>query len=675
VPARPLPALFRLARLALLARLSPLALWVDASVPRAGMALELLVWPFAFGMALGDAAFALAHPGLGSLLEQNQLERGMSLDAAAWALAGLLAVALVYWAAIHRALRTSPPVPLIAVTAALRGRLVWMLGLPFVVALASPGIATAGPNAVLLLAACAGLAAAATAHAGPCASPWFARAAAITRRAAPWGVGLVFVLFILLLGRITFINYRAFGTRTIDLGIYDNLLWHTSHGDILGSSLLKGGHHGSAHFDPILLLLSPFYRLRPEADTLLLLQVVWVGSTVFPLYLLAKEKLRDPRYGFAFAAMYAAHPAVHGATLDEFHSLTLVSPLLVWLLYFLERRATRAYAIVLAASLLCREDVSLVLWFVAAYAILRREPYYLRVGWLTALASTVYFVVVKNVFMDSTNLLNSGPASYGFSYYYSDLLPNGHGFQGLVLTLLTNPVFVLRNVIGVPKLQYVAILLLPLGFLPLWARPGRTLLIYGAIFCLLASRAAVYSIAFQYSSVVLPLAFPAAIMALEELPRWRVVGAWGLSPAKLRRALATFAFVASALVSWRLGALDPAHPFQAGYLPVTRALDADARERYAWTLAAVARIPSGASAAATPCFGPFISNRREAYDYPTDKAADYALVNEGELALPDAALLSGQVERGELVEIARRGSYVLFRARAGNEAATRPHPG
>src|SRR5262249_31404134 len=151
-------------------------------------------------------------------------------------------------------------------------------------------------------------------------------------------------------------NFKALRAHTIDLGLYDNILWHTAHGDLLGSSFLKGGHHNSAHFDPLLVAIAPIYALRPRSDTLLVLQVVWEASTLVPLYLLARSKLGNPAYAVGFAAMYALHPAVHGATLYEFHSLTLVCPLLVWLVYFLERGWYRAYALMLVPALLCRED-------------------------------------------------------------------------------------------------------------------------------------------------------------------------------------------------------------------------------------------------------------------------------------------------------------------------------
>ncbi len=636
---------------------------IDEQASRLTPYLLLALWPVAYGIALGAAGFAWTHPSLRPFLELNKAPESESLGMLGWTAGGLAVVLAIHVGAIARLPRPRASA-LPALLARLRRRLRFTLALPIALALAGPGIEAEGASTVLALAALAAMAIAATAYGwteGP--SPETTPPANPVAGAAGL-VGLVGLVaaFIAVLGRLTITNFKALRPHTIDLGLYDNILWHTAHGDLLGGSFLKGGHHNSAHFDPLLIALAPIYALRPHADTLLVLQIVWVSSTLVPLYLLARAKLGSPLYGLGFAAMYAAHPAVHGAALYEFHSLTLVCPLLVWLVYFLERGSYRAFALMLVPALLCREDISLVMCFVALYAVLRGGRERVRLGWITALVCLTYFVVVKRFFMDSPDLLNSGPGSYGFAYYYADLIPNGNGAKGIVVSLVTDPGFVLRNVLSKAKIEYAATLLVPLALLPLMARPARAMLVYGAIFCLLASRPAVYSIAFQYSSVVLPLAFAAAILALEQVPRWRVVVALGIDAARVRHALFAFALTASAIVSWKLGALDRDHVFFAGFVPVAHDLDDAANEEYAWLQETIATIAPDASVAASQHLGPLVSNRRDAYDYPTSKPSDYVLVDDVELPLSDAYTRAQRVTRGELEVVARHQTVTLYRA-------------
>src|SRR5262249_8190235 len=68
---------------------------------------------------------------------------------------------------------------------------------------------------------------------------------------------------------LSVVNHHVLNSRTIDLGYYDNIFYQSAHGHPLACSLLKGGTHSSAHFDPLLVLLSPLYLLFPRAEFLL----------------------------------------------------------------------------------------------------------------------------------------------------------------------------------------------------------------------------------------------------------------------------------------------------------------------------------------------------------------------------------------------------------------------
>src|SRR6185369_6347467 len=142
-------------------------------------------------------------------------------------------------------------------------------------------------------------------------------------------VVLLWIGFGGLFSYISLVNHHALNTRTIDLGYYDNIFYQSSHGHPLACSFIKAGYHGSAHFDPLLVVLSPLYLLYPRAETILVLQAVWLGSGVVPVYLLARDKTESRVAGLVVAAMYAAYPALHGANMYEFHSLTLLSPLVL----------------------------------------------------------------------------------------------------------------------------------------------------------------------------------------------------------------------------------------------------------------------------------------------------------------------------------------------------------
>ena len=283
---------------------------------------------------------------------------------------------------------------------------------------------------------------------------------------------------------------------------------------------------------------------------------------------------------------------------------------------------------------------------------------------MTALASVTYFVVVKRFFMDSSDLLNSGPGSYGFAYYYADLIPNGNGAQGpRRLAADQSRASSSGASSRRPKFEYARRCSCLSPSLPLAARPARTMLVYGAIFCLLASKPAVYSIAFQYSSVVLPLAFAVAIIALEQVPRWRVVVALGLDATKVRRSLFAFALTASALVSWKLGALRPRSRLLRGlrsHRPRPRrgrerAVRVGARRRSPRSLPTRAWPPRSASARSCRTGATPTTTRRRS-------RATTCSSTKWRSRVADAIARGQRVARGELELVARHQTLALYRA-------------
>jgi uncharacterized membrane protein len=652
-----------------------LARWVTSSadrtdrvVARMGPLAGLLLVPLVYGIAAGVGVFAWTHPDLRDALLQNQVSRVQSWVMLAFSAAGVLA-AISGCAVRARSLAKRTGGDSLEALAgelrAVRGRAAIVLALPVLAALDARSVDRDGGLLVLALAVAAAIPVAVTVYSVPVAAPRFARAAAALPRAVPSIlVGLLFAGFAGFLTRVTVFDYVAFHTRTYDLGLYDNIVWHCAHGDLLGTSLLKGGHHASAHFDPILVFLAPVYALRPRADTLLVLQVLWIGSTVVPIYLFATSKIGNAWYGVAFAAIYAMHPAAAGTALDEFHSLALASPILVWLLYFLETGRRRPYAVALALALLCREDMALLVLCIAVYAMGRTGTGERRIGWATGLAAILYFAVVKLVFMDSPDPLNAGQNSYSFTGYFRDLIPNHNGAEGILLSIFGNPLYVAGRVLAGPKLEFVLLLLLPLGFLPLASRRAAIMLLYGAVFCLLASKPAVFSIAFHYTTMVLPLAVGCAILALAECPRWSVLTFLGLEGVRTQRALLAFALGAAAVVFWKFGPCDPAHEFDAGFIPIAHSLEDPDRASYAWVRQAVARIPADASVAATPTMGPFVSNRREVYEYPKTTDASYVFEYDVELLPDQAAEHRARVARGDLVLLTSHDAMALYSTRS-----------
>src|SRR5207248_436112 len=126
----------------------------------------------------------------------------------------------------------------------------------------------------------------------------------------------------------------------------------------------------------------------------LVLQCLWLAAGGPAVYLLAERLLSSKSVGVLLALSYLVYPALHGANLDNFHALTLAIPLFLWLLYFLERGATRAYLVVLFLLLLVREDVALAVAGVGLFAVFAGAREQARLGVFTLAAATAWALAV-----------------------------------------------------------------------------------------------------------------------------------------------------------------------------------------------------------------------------------------------------------------------------------------
>lgn len=537
--------------------------------------------------------------------------------------------------------------------AAWNERLLPLLLLPLLPVLLTPEVESKRPWSVILVAAAGALVCAISIYRRPWRLPslptWLPGAMAIA-----FGGAWVLKLSLLAIGQ-----HHGLETEVFDLGIYDSIFWNSIHGKPLASTFMRGGTHVSGHVDPILVLLSPLYLLYPRAESILVLQVVWVAAGAIPVWLLA-QRLLGRGHALGLVIVYLLLPSIHGRTLYHFHSLTLAGPLLLWCFACLELRWLRAFWLPLALLLLTREDMALLAMVLGAYAIVGKG--YRRLGLWTIGIAAAYLVFVKFFVMPDPSLLGgSSSESYGFAYYYEDMIPRAKmGTLGLLLSLVTNPVFVLHHVLTEPKLRTFALLFLPLLFLPFFAQRGRMLLAYGLAFIFLASREPVFSIGFQYATVLDSLALGVTVIAIAESGKLRLPFFARLEEVSTRRALTAAMVVASALLSAKFGALLPSTSFRAGFHKLVREPSEELQERYAWVRQAADRIGPSASVSATGRLGPHVSNRAQAYLWPNGGEVDYLLLERRRLR-GKALEKFRKVEReGSYRIVDRHGSYLLL---------------
>lgn len=471
---------------------------------------------------------------------------------------------------------------------------------------------------------------------------------------------------VMTLGYMAGVGYLALrdhfnlGTHTYDLGIYDNILWQTAHGNFLGCSLIKGGEHTTAHFDPILALLVPVYWIFPRAETLLVIQTVWLATGVIPLYFIARRALGNEWFGCLMAATYFFYPALHGVNMFDFHSLTLVVPFLLWAVHLIDEGPDWRFALLFCLILATREDMSLLSLGLALYAISLRHY---RTGAVVAFVGISYLAIVKLFVMaDSSLLMPGGKETYSYTYFFEELIPHKEeGAKGLLVSVLTNPVYALDILTKEKKVLYFFYLLAPLLFLPFFSRKKLLLCLYGFAFIGVASRTHVFSLHFQYSAVLFPFLMAATPAGLANVAKLRVLPAAGLEPGRVRWSLAGAMVVVCMLVSWNYGVIFPNDSFKAGWNRMSRVPSEETKERYRRVREMIDMIPAEAAVSSTSEIGPHVSNRAEAYRWPLIRSSDYLILRTKNFKKKDHRKLKRQLDLKAYELIDEHGTIRLYR--------------
>lgn len=432
---------------------------------------------------------------------------------------------------------------------------------------------------------------------------------------------------------LTFTRHASFKTAGADLGIFNQLLYNTLHRGLFRTTLCGTIERNflAIHVSPIHLLLVPFYALYRDPKILLLVQSVALGAAAVPLYLIARRRLHGTIVPAIFAICYLLYPAIHGANIRDFHETPIATPLILFMLLFLETRRDRLYWVFLILTLMVKEDLALSCFVIGIHAALSHKRQ--RLGLATCAISLAYFILCIGVIMP----MHDGSAMT--SRFDGYLSPGFTGLKGIVATLLTNPFFTLRFALfDMEKIVFLLQILGPVLFLALATGKGVILLAPGLATALLASDSLHYSIGVHYPAVIAPFVFYLTILALEKVSITN------------RKALAGVLLAAALLFN-----------YQYGWFFSKRSNGFDyPRQQYERFLEITRDIPQSAGVSASNPLIPHLSSRERIYYFPYVGDADYIVF----YTVPTAHTFWPETRESAfnaIVSIVRRGTFGVVR--------------
>ena len=471
-------------------------------------------------------------------------------------------------------------------------------------------------------------------------------------KAHPVYIGItagISALFFLFVSAWTVGRLESFCTPTFDFGIFSQMFYNMKETGLPMTTVERDGllSHFAVHMSPIYYLMLPFYCLVPTPATLQVLQAAVMTSAVIPLWLIGKNNGLHGLIRMLLCGLLLAYPAFSGGVGYDIHENCFLTPLILWLLYGIDKKSTSITAISAGLTLMVKEDAAVYVGIIALWLLLRStlrrqegEKWGLIAGGAMLLGALVYFFAVTGYLAQS----GDGVMTYRYDNFIYD---KSASLVTVIKAVVMNPMKAFFECVDPEKLKFIGQTMVPLLGLPLLTRRFERyiLLIPYILINLMSDYQYQHDIFFQYTfgSTACLMYLVAVNLADLRIP-WLRLGA-------LAAALAV-SFSMFTSLNWPKGKqyAEYSVTYRAYYNEVRAELD---------------KIPADASVAATTFYTTHLSQRKVLYDvqYCTPEhllSAEYVALNIG-----SASNFKKYGGYEGLVALLERSGYTLYAERPG----------
>ncbi len=199
--------------------------------------------------------------------------------------------------------------------------------------------------------------------------------------------------YVVVVGGLSLLSYAGYNTGLLDLGSMYQAIASVLRGEPLMLTSARGNVSRLAgHVELIYYAFAPLLALWPDPRGLLLGQTLLAATGAIPAYRLALRHLDSVLAARCAALIYLLYPVALTAALFDFHGDTLAMPLLLWAIDAFDRRDTRAAALWVGLSLLCKVYVAVAVAGLGVYLALWGGQR--RAGLITLAVAGIYGTLI-----------------------------------------------------------------------------------------------------------------------------------------------------------------------------------------------------------------------------------------------------------------------------------------
>lgn len=396
----------------------------------------------------------------------------------------------------------------------------------------------------------------------------------------------------------TVCRYRSFCSPSYDFGIFAQMFHNMKETGLPMTTLERDGplSHFMVHMSPIYYLMLPFYCIFPDPATLQVLQAAVLASAAIPMWLIGKHHGLSAPARMLLCAVLLLFPALSGGTSYDIHENCFLTPLLLWLLYGIDRKNTLITAIAALLTLMVKEDAAVYVAVVALWLVVKTMLHYRRRDRKDLITGVLLLVVALDWFFLVTGYLAENGDGV-MTYRYDNLIfDDSDSLITVVWAVLMCPLKALYECVDPQKLPYIAQTLVPLLGLPLLTRRYERylLLIPYLLVNLMTDYQYQYDIFFQYS-----FGSAACLLYLTAVNLADLKIEWPRVAALAAAAAVSMSFFTSLVVPKAGSYPELCEEYRAYYQSVRETLD---------------QIPEGASVTASTFYTAYLSDRETLYD-------------------------------------------------------------
>jgi uncharacterized membrane protein len=294
--------------------------------------------------------------------------------------------------------------------------------------------------------------------------------------------------------------------------------WETVNGQLKFTPLHSFGwkNHFAVHFTPIYFFIVPLYLIFDGPLFLLYLQVLAVGLSTIPLYLIAKNVFRERYISIIIAIVYLVYRHLLIGLMYDFH-IEMFFPLFLFSSYYFLaiKKKPFLYFLFIALALFIKEDIGIYIFFFGVFLFFKLKENR-KYGLITSLLSLSYlfltFFVIIPYFRGKEGLIGS----YEFLLRWQEL---GDNSWEIIFNMLIHPGVVLKSLpIGL-ILKKFSNIVFPLLLIPFFSL--YILLIFPPLIVLILSKSPqMYTFGIHYSATIIPFLFISLVYGLKNLEKF-----------------------------------------------------------------------------------------------------------------------------------------------------------